>query len=512
MMVKTNNNEFLKSVLIQIPRLLGQLNRNPSSKSYGSFDRAYWHYRTNDISCARYQEAVYTLSLLYTSNFEGNIYHKDEKVLEWIRASLRFTISLQKQSGSFDEWYINEGSYVGTAFVTAAIGQATLLFRKSDVEIPEEKSICELLEKAAHFLIKSKEETVLNQVSGAIFAIACAGCLLSRDDLAVSADKLLEEFLSKQNPEGWWNEYGGPDIGYLTLTISYLEKYQRLTGSKKVSSAIAKAKSFVESFINPDYTAGGEHMSRNTEYIIPSSTLPYLGTLRPTHLDDRYLSYILYNWIETGLCVKPEGIKISYGESYFSESSLLRVANDKYFLVANGKKGGSFRLYAGGKVYYDSGLESKGLSTGILNASNEVDYKSGHLKTIGLMKKIKEPVLDTKLAIIFKLWQLLFGRITFLQKLVKKFLRLRMINYSGESKVSFKRIIEYHSGKVVITDSVYGATMKKDDIIFGVKASYSAVPSSKYAGIPEVCGDLFLPDVEEKVEDGIYTIKRIFNV
>src|SRR3989344_242028 len=115
-------NPFLASTLDQIPRLLGQLNRNPGSVSYGSFDRAYWHYRTNDISCCRYQEAVYTLALLYCSNFAGNSYYHNDQILNWVQASLQFTVGRQRPNGSFDEWYLNEGSYVGTAFLAAALG------------------------------------------------------------------------------------------------------------------------------------------------------------------------------------------------------------------------------------------------------------------------------------------------------------------------------------------------------------------------------------------------------
>ncbi|MBI2065646.1 MAG: hypothetical protein HYT68_01075, partial [Candidatus Zambryskibacteria bacterium] len=200
-MSQIKSNQFLELALTEIPRLLGQLNRNPSSRSYGSFDRAYWHYRTNDISCARYQEAIYTLALLYFSNFEANVYYRDDKVLEWIRAGLRFTATIQKSNGSFDEWYINEGSYVATAFVTTALSQTLMLFKENNMNLEEVSIISNLIENAANFLIRSKEETVLNQVSGAIFAIA-----LARKD----TKNLLEEFLKKQNKEGWWSEYGGP--------------------------------------------------------------------------------------------------------------------------------------------------------------------------------------------------------------------------------------------------------------------------------------------------------------
>jgi len=50
------------------------LNRNISSANYGCFDREFWHYNTADIPCARKQEAVLTLTLLYLIEQEKNKY------------------------------------------------------------------------------------------------------------------------------------------------------------------------------------------------------------------------------------------------------------------------------------------------------------------------------------------------------------------------------------------------------------------------------------------------------
>ena len=58
---------YLREINEQIPRLLGLLDRNPLSCTYGCFDRQYWHYRTSDFACTRSQEAVLTLALLYNN-------------------------------------------------------------------------------------------------------------------------------------------------------------------------------------------------------------------------------------------------------------------------------------------------------------------------------------------------------------------------------------------------------------------------------------------------------------
>ncbi len=512
-MQKIKSNKLLEIALAQVPRLLGQLNRNPSSKNYGSFDRAFWHYRTNDISCARYQEAVYALALLYCSDFENNEYYKNPKLLEWIRASFRFTASLQRRNGSFDEWYVNEGSYVATAFLTAALGQTILLLRDHDVSIEEEDIISSVLVKAAEFLVTTEENTVMNQVSGAIFAITAAGRVNGREDLIEAVHHLMDGFVAKQNKEGWWSEYGGPDIGYLTLTISYLEKYKELTGSKRADLAISKAKTFVGEFINPDMTAGGEYMSRNTEYIVPSKILPLISAVGPAELDDRYLAYILYNWLETGLAVTSESPEFTLGTRYYDECKIVREVNKSYFFVANAMKGGSFRIYANQGVYFDSGLEltvnSRNFSTGILDDKNTIVQEPGKLYVSGFLKPIKEPVLDTKKVLLFKGWQFIFGRLPFFQKFVKNYLRPRMISYSKSSKIFFERKFEYSLDSIMVTDIVHGPAMR-NKVLLGVKAAYSAVPSSKYVSSVEMQTSRLTPLYEEKEEGGMLIIKRTF--
>jgi len=165
----TKSNVFLESVLGEVPRLLGQQNRNPSSPSYGSFDRAYWHYRTNDISCARYQEAALTLALLYKNDFEGNIYYQDTKILEWINAALSFTLSIQNTNGSFDEWYLNEGSFVCTSFVVTALSNILLTLRKESVENYD--AVLTMLVKGATWIQNHEEKLVLNQSAGSVVAL-----------------------------------------------------------------------------------------------------------------------------------------------------------------------------------------------------------------------------------------------------------------------------------------------------------------------------------------------------
>ena len=71
---------YLKAVLDEMPRILANLDRNPFSKTYGCFDRDYWHNTFTDFPCARKQEAVLTLAILYKLNSGKNPYFNKKEM------------------------------------------------------------------------------------------------------------------------------------------------------------------------------------------------------------------------------------------------------------------------------------------------------------------------------------------------------------------------------------------------------------------------------------------------
>jgi len=315
---------YLIPILNNVPRLLGLFNRNISSSSYGCFDREYWHYNTVDFSCARKQEAVLTLTLLYLIKHEKNRYYRNKEILAYIRAALLFWTKIQNKNGSFNEWYPNENSFVVTSFSTYAVSESILLLKK---EIPQEEmaSIIKALAKAGDWLINRHETRVMNQQTGS--AIALLNLYLLTNDskyLNSSLDKI-SLLNQRQSKEGWFIEYGGPDIGYLSLAIDYLSKYYLKTGNEDVKNIVSRALSFLRHFIQPNLIAGGEYTSRNTEYLIPhgfeifskinEDALFTASVIRkslihiesfPNLFDDRYLTYVGYTWLQAYIDANPE--------------------------------------------------------------------------------------------------------------------------------------------------------------------------------------------------------------
>ncbi|MFA4833283.1 MAG: hypothetical protein WC619_00370 [Patescibacteria group bacterium] len=513
------NNIFLKTVLANTPRLLGQLNRNPLSLSYGSFDRAYWHYRTNDISNIRYQEAVLTLALLYTYDFTGNIYYKNKRLLEWINASLEFTLSIQNKDGSFNEWYLNERSYVGTSFASAALAEVLIILGEDNIR--EYGKILNRLDRAADWITKHTEELVFNQLAGSVLALARIAKLTGNDNYWLASRKKLAIIEKNQSPEGWWSEYGGPDIGYLSLMVDYLVKYYQIEKLESVLAVLKNASAFLVNFLHPNLTSGGEYMSRNTEYIIPSgfaylseldrnakiitafnsSSLEAGTGLGPTSLDDRYLCYILYNWLQAGIFLGRSNngpgvdiknyLKDRRFDIFFKDSSLRVKQNDKYYFVANLYKGGTFRLYAAGKECLDSGVEIKykkqRLTANVLDYSNKIENKADSLEVRGTLKPVKEPLMKTPIMILFKSFQLIFGRADGLQIFLKDFLRNEMITHKKKNSagILFKRKFIIAENSIAIEDEV-GERILEKDFYCGLKDSYNFIPSSKYFTVQEI--------------------------
>ncbi|KKQ77589.1 MAG: hypothetical protein US98_C0001G0016 [Parcubacteria group bacterium GW2011_GWC1_38_6] len=537
------SNQFLEVALEQIPRLLGQLNRNPSSLSYGSFDRAYWHYRTNDISCARYQEAVLTLAYLYSNLFEGNIYYKDGNILNYIRAALSFSISIQNKDGSFNEWYLNEGSFVATSFITAALARTLLILDKSDISNYADCIL--MLKRSADWLRKRDETLVYNQFAGAATASVLVYKLTGDESYKTSAKEKIDTIINKQNDEGWWNEYGGPDIGYLSLMIDYLMKYYEIINDERVVEAVKKAEAFIVNFLHPNFTAGGEYMSRNTEYLIPSgfvfssrydpnglilsnftvASLELKAGVQPENLDDRYLCYILYNWIEAGLNFnenKPFESTAKYlwfrrMRKFFKESGLFVFQNDKYYFVANLKKGGVFRIYTSvGYTYLDSGIEvasaGKSYISNILNPNSIFFANENSLSTRGTVHMIKEPLMKTSTMIFFKIFQLLFGNIGWIQRLIKKILRKKMIVYQSKQNLRFARLFELKPDSIIVKDLVYGI-VPEANVKVGTKSSYTFIPSSKYFTAQELAHGRLEPKEERNYDNklALLTLNRFWD-
>ncbi len=516
---------YTTTAIEQLPRILTLLDRNPSSATYGCFDRNYWHYKITDFPCMRMQEAILALAL--ASKTKQQI--KKEVLIALANAGLEFWAKSLASDGSTSEWYPAEKSYVATAFSTYAVAETAL---QTGIK---RGHVIDGLKKSTAWLAKRTEHRVQNQQSGAIAAILTANKLLKDEKLEKTASALIQDLVSRQTEEGWFTEYGGPDIGYLSLTVDYLAKASLIAGqedAQKLEKTAIKASEFISCFLHPNYTSGGEYGSRNTEYLIPhgfeilkkksgacsaiSSFIKEAINQRtiagPYSLDERYLSYNLYTYFQAGEIddgnighPKPE----LHNRSFDQAKIFIRAKKD-YQIIINCQKGGTFMLFNKNGQYTDSGIrinsEEGMLTSGFIDKQNKISCSENEFTIEGKFTEIKPNLMTPGKHAGLRAFQMTAGKIGPISKIVKEKLRDKLITSGKRSRYSYKRTIILETDKVTVTDKIEPANGIKE-VIAGLKGSELFIPSAKFMTKSDN-QNFHLIRIEEKKES--ITITRTF--
>jgi hypothetical protein len=215
----------------------------------------------------------------------------------------------------------------------------------------------------------------------------------------------------------------------------------------------------------------------------------------PQSLDDRYICYILYNWLQAGILwdtgsIKVDSVAVSRcQEIYFAHSGLFVKQNDAYQLFVNLKKGGSFRLYSNNTLLLDSGvvlkLGEKVYMGNMFNASTAFSYDANTktLRARGELIKIKIPLLTTGPALVLKILQFSIGWLPLFQRWLKFALRMVSVIRPGSKCGSkYRRTIIFSPNSVTIVD-VVNKSINRQSFVVGVGVSHALVPSSRYATV-----------------------------
>lgn len=501
---------YIEQMLEQMPRLLGQLNRNPASDTYGCFDREYWHYKITDFPCCRKQEAVLTLALLYNLDHKSNFYYNNGKILQWINAGLSFWVKIQEKNGSMNEWYPKENSFVGTAFNAYSISETMLLLGG---KIRNYLKLKKALKKSINWLSKKKELKVQNQQSGAILAIYNFYLISQNIKYKNIVDKKINLLFKAQSEEGWFMEYGGPDIGYLSLLISYLGKYYNKSKDPIAFKMLDKAIKFIRFFVYPGFSFGGEIGSRNTEYLLPDGfeimaeeiedaryiSLVIKDSLKKKKVislfsqDDRYLCYNSYNYIEAFIFSK--NIKYKFRDELFEKNfakSGIYVGNTpKYYFILNYFKGSIHVLFKkNGKELFDDGFSGfmkngKKVYSSFINNKNKFLKKDNKFIVVGMFSFIPEKNMNFINYFLLRLIQYTFGRNEKIGIFIKNVLRNILITPKSNLTGKYKRIFLFQNESFDIVDKLRIKNGFKC-LYVSPKSSYVYIPSSRYFNPKEI--------------------------
>lgn len=507
-------------ILKHIPRLLSLLDRRKFSRTFGCFDRNYWHYRlVVDFPSSVYQQGTLSLALLYKNNFEGNVYYDNDVILEYIIAAVEFWAEIQNPDGSFNEWFPNEHSFVATAFTAYAISESLLLLKDEIDGLKEQKKqrFLDSLKKAANWLLKNDEDFVANHIAGAVPALHNIYLLTQEDRYIEGAKRKFEQILTFQDEEGWFREYKGVDLGYLSVSIDYLAKYYKKSKDPALRHVFEKALGFLKYFIHPDGSCSGEYASRNTKYLLLHGLKILSSEFRDASyilkrieegirnevipsidaFDDRYFSFFfLPNFLQYEF-EKCEKLKIpDFDKKFikvFKNSGLICVSNENYYFVCNAQKNAVFKIFSvnekPGLFYSDSGYFAE--LSGILASSNHLDEGNVSIKGIGtetlcigtkaFFVRMGKHSGYSKLLLLLRLFNKTFGRLNKAASFLNSFIKKNFILKKDSVPLELTRKIEVNADRIIVHDTIK-LIQKKQCFALGLDPSSQAQfsPTSGY--------------------------------
>lgn len=430
---------YAQKGLSQIPRLLSLEDRNEFSRTYGCMNREYWLCRTTDFPSSIAQFGAHALALAWATPFPESPYYQAPKILDWTLAAMDYWTRIQKNDGSFDEFYPNERGWAGpTGFLVYAMCDSYRLV-SGHVPADLDRRFRETVARAGHFLAKYDEPGVLaNHHAMALLPIYEAYALLGDEKIRKGFEVRLEDFLGYCYDEGWCLEYDGTDLGYLSATVSFLSKLQKLYTDPRLDEVCLRAIEFAAHFAYPNGHYAGSMGSRQTLHFYPHGFEIYGGKgaplasavaerllqgldrgalVPPEYQEDRYFLYripeLLQSWIDWS--ARPDVLPAlpSEGESFQKTWPGARIharrgrdaRGREYYCLLNLAKGGVVKLFrtdTGQSVENDCGFLAT-LEDGKVVTSQWIDadfrVTAGGESLDGVPRPVTAPIPESRRAL-----------------------------------------------------------------------------------------------------------------
>ncbi len=451
------------------------------------------------------QQSALTLALLYDTPLAHSPFYGNDRVRGWALAGIRFWANIQHSDGAFDEYYPWEHGYIPTSFSLHAIAEACRLLECDDDQV------LQACRRAARYLMHNEERQALNQEAASIPGLYATYLLTGEAWIKEAAIAKFERFIQRQSPDGFFPEYGGADLGYLSTTLDFLLEYARLSNDDRAWDIAEKITNFCSYFVHQDGSVGGQYGSRNTEYFLlsPLCLLADQSAIARAMLrrlrtgdggvlawykafDDRYLCHNMLHSLLRAVRYAPkdEGEECLLPcdrehERYFEDAGLLSVQEHGAHLVCGLSKGGVMRLfYSGREIFSDYGYRLKG-SEGTPSASNwlHAEAQRGSVEDGYYVKSTFAevprqritPLKHMGLRVMARLWG----------KRLIPVLKRRLIFVDRSGPGHFSRKVNVEQGMLHIEDNLT-VERESDQVYWADKYSLRHVASSKYHSADEL--------------------------
>jgi hypothetical protein len=157
-----HTNDFESQVLFvvqSVPRMLKQVELDPTSPMFGCAHLAYWRDKTSDVADMRRQEIMLTLALLYTNDYPQSDLRGNEHLRSVVEALLSFWCRNQYSDGSLDEWDKGERAFAAAAFTCHALARTLFVMEEnlnSDLKVLAQQRLIRVAEWLLHRIVISK--------------------------------------------------------------------------------------------------------------------------------------------------------------------------------------------------------------------------------------------------------------------------------------------------------------------------------------------------------------------
>lgn len=510
------DNPYWSQVRLALPRLLSMGDREPLSSSYGCFDRPYWAWKFTDFPGARYQEAAYALAWLYSTDVEGSHAFAKEKTLAWLEAALARWLIAQHKDGSFDEAYPQEHSLAATAFTCFYLGEALALAQDAiSADLKEE--LLAAFGRAGNWLCRNDETHgfLSNHLATAAAALSIISHLTGEARFTDRMRYFLEKIYSRQSDEGWYEEYGGADIGYQTHGTFYLACIWQRERDERLLESLRRANAFLSWFVHPNGTIGGEYASRNTEFYFPAG----YEILKDVCPHASAIASFMRNYVEAGesvglpamdpfnfypmlnnyLFAARQGVAVPKPDlsllackrndrATFPQAGLQVVSNEHYYAAMAASKGGVLRAWRkkdSKPFVFDSGYWGKADNGDVvtsqgLAANPEARFGLDETDIEASFTKLNQVLMRPWLFVGFRVFTLSLGRMRAVAYGLKWLLVRLLVTRKRPVSLSLRRKVRFLETAIEITDEVTGADLSRYRLFHSAKFSAIHMGSARY--------------------------------
>jgi hypothetical protein len=295
----------------------------------------------------------------------------------------------------------------------------------------------------------------------------------------------------------------------------YLAQIYQIERSDRLQNALDKSLQFLQFFIHPDGTFGGEYGSRRTEIYYPGGiallslefpiaasmhafmkeSISSGNTVNLLDIDMGNLAPLLSNYVtaesvdeaqKSGHCLPIRKRDLSHT---FNHAGLVVISKPAYYAVLGTSNGGVLKVFSKTSkklIYDDCGYlgetdGGKKFSNQSTDLSDQLEWKGSVFNTSSSFYRIPTQSPSPFNYLLLRIANLTIMRVQIINELVKKLLVKMFINKKSPIPLTIKRTVDFRENTIHITDKIEKTgTIRINTLVSGIKFSSIHMASSRY--------------------------------